>query len=234
MKTTPREVEGGKAMRPISVAFVDDHPVLLSGLASLFASTAGFEVVGKGTNTADAIHITMQKSPDILVIDLNMPGNAFDAIAQISANYGNTKVVAFTASSGIEHAVMALDAGASGYILKGSSVDELVQGLRAVHSGETYVTQGFATKVIVALRNASVRKLAAQAIRLSVREDQIVRLLLKGRTNKEIAAVLSISEKTVKHYMTILMQKLHARNRLEVVIQAQKMEADGKAIRNLQ
>ena len=99
MKTTPREVEGGKAMRPISVAFVDDHPVLLSGLASLFASTAGFEVVGKGTNTADAIHITMQKSPDILVIDLNMPGNASDAIAQISANYGNTKVVAFTASS---------------------------------------------------------------------------------------------------------------------------------------
>ena len=88
--------------------------------------------------------------------------------------------------------------------------------------------------MIVALRNASVRKLAAQAIRLSVREDQIVRLLLKGRTNKEIAAVLSISEKTVKHYMTILMQKLHARNRLEVVIQAQKMEADGKAIRNLQ
>lgn len=221
-------------MRPISVAFVDDHPVLLSGLASLFAGTSEFEVVGKGTSSADALQLTIQKAPDILVIDLNIPGNAFDAIAQITANYGSTRVVAFTASSGIEHAVMALDAGASGYILKGSSVEELVQGLKAVHGGETYVTQGFATKVIVALRNASVRKLAAQAIRLSVREDQIVRLLLKGRTNKEIAAVLSISEKTVKHYMTILMQKLHARNRLEVVIQAQKMEADGQAIRSLQ
>ena len=213
-------------MRPISVAFVDDHPVLLSGLTELFASTAGFEVVAKGANAADAIQITSQKSPDILVMDLNMPGNAFDAIAQISSKYGSTKVVAFTASANVEHAVMALDAGASGYILKGSSIEELVQGLTAVHGGETYLTQGFATKVILALRNASVRKMAAQAIRFSVREGQIIRLLLLGRTNKQIAAVLSISEKTVKHYMTILMQKLHARNRLEVVIQAQKMEAE--------
>ena len=213
-------------MRPISVAFVDDHPVLLSGLTKLFASMAGFEVVAKGANAADAIQITSQKSPDILVMDLNMPGNAFDAIAQISAKYGSTKVVAFTASMNVEHAVMALDAGASGYILKGSSIEELVQGLTAVHGGETYLTQGFATKVILALRNASVRKMATQAIRFSVREGQIIRLLLLGQTNKQIAAVLSISEKTVKHYMTILMQKLHARNRLEVVIQAQKMEAE--------
>lgn len=221
-------------MRPISVAFVDDHPILLSGLTSLFASTAGFELVGKGATSADAIHIAMQHSPDILVMDLHMPGNVFEAISQIAGRQGKTKVVAFTASSGSEHAVMALDAGASGYILKGSSFEELVHGLKAVHGGETYITQGFATKVIVALRDASLRKAAAQAIRLSVREEQIVRLLLKGRTNKEIAAVLSISEKTVKHYMTILMQKLHARNRLEVVIQAQRLEADDQAMRSLQ
>ena len=207
------------------MAFVDDHPVLLSGLVSLFGNTPGFEVVASGSSAVDAIQITSDKSPDILVIDLNLPGNAFDAIAQIAAGQGNTKVAVFTASMGIEHAVMALDAGASGYILKGSSIEGLIDGLRAVHGGETYITPAFATKVIVALRDASVRKKAAQAIRLSVREDQIVKLLLKGRTNKEIAAVLSISEKTVKHYMTILMQKLQARNRLEVVIQAQRLEA---------
>ena len=74
------------------------------------------------------------------------------------------------------------------------------------------------------MRNASLRKVAAQAIKLSIREEQIVRLLLRGRTNKEIAAGLGIGEKTVKHYMTILMQKLQARNRLEVVIAAQKLE----------
>ena len=167
-------------------------------------------------------------------MDLNMPGNAFEAIKQITARQGSTKVVAFTASVNIEHAVMALDAGASGYILKGSSVEELVQGLRAVHGGDAYITQEFATKLIVALRNTSVPNMAAQAMRFSVREGQIIRSLLLGRTNKQIAAVLSISEKTVKHYMTVLMQKLHARNRLELVLQAQKMEAAGPEMRMLQ
>ena len=219
---------------PISVAFVDDHPVLLSGLMGLFAATVGFDVVAKGATAADAIQIASEFLPDILVMDLNMPGNAFQAITQITSKQGSTKVVAFTASPGIEHAVMALEAGASGYILKGGTIEELVAGLRAVHEGETYLPQGFATKVIVALRNNSIRKMAAQAIRLSVREDQIVRLLLKGHTNKQIAKVLSISDKTVKHYMTILMQKLNARNRLEVVIQAQKMHADGREIPTLQ
>jgi DNA-binding NarL/FixJ family response regulator len=224
-----REGNSGELMKPISIAFVDDHPVLLSGLTKLFATTAGFEVVAKGTTALDAIQITFEKSPDILVIDLNMPGNAFDAIAQIAAKRGSTRVVAFTASVNVEHAVMALEAGASGYILKGSSIEELVQGLTAVHSGETFLTQGFATKVILALRSASVRKVAAQRIRFTVREGQIIQLLLLGRTNRQIAMVLSISEKTVKHYMTILMQKLHARNRLELVIQAQKKEADNQA-----
>ena len=90
-------------------------------------------------------------------------------------------------------------------------------------TGETFITPSFATKVIVALRDASLRKLAARAIKLSIREDQIVKLLLRGRTNKEIANQLNISEKTVKHYMTLLMQKLNVRNRLEVIIAAQKL-----------
>ena len=98
-----------------------------------------------------------------------------------------TKVVVFSTSAAIEHAVIALDAGASGYILKTSSAEDIVHGLRAVHSGEVFITHGFATKVMLALRNASIRKMAADAIRLNVREQQIIKLLLSGRTNKEIA-----------------------------------------------
>jgi DNA-binding NarL/FixJ family response regulator len=212
-------------MKPISVALIDDHPLLLAGVATLFEASDGFELVAKGACASDAIEV-MKQHPDVIILDLNMPGDAFDAIAVIAANSEGTKVVAFTASTGIDHAVRALEAGASGYILKGSSAEELLQGVRAVHAGETYIAQGFATKVIAALRNASLRKIAAQAIKLSIREEQIVRLLLRGRTNKEIAAGLGISEKTVKHYMTILMQKLQARNRLEVVIAAQKLEVE--------
>ena len=221
-------------MRPVSVAFVDDHPVFLAGLTSLFANIAGFEVVATGATAADAVQIAAETSPDILMMDISRPDDTFEAVRQITSNHGSTRVLVFAASPSVDHAVMALDAGARGYILKCGSVEDLIQGVRAVHSGETYLTPGFATKVINALRNASIRKMAVQALRLSAREDQIVGLLFRGRTNKEIATVLSISEKTVKHYMTILMQKLRVRNRLEVVIQAQKMQADGREMRKLQ
>lgn len=120
----------------------------------------------------------------------------------------------------------ALDAGANGYVLKGSNAQELIQAVESVCQGETYITQSFAIQVIAALRNASLRRMAAEVVQLSIREDQIVRLLLRGRTNKAIAISLNISEKTVKNYMTILMQKLHARNRLEVVIAAQALAAE--------
>ena len=123
----------------------------------------------------------------------------------------------------MDPAIRALDAGAAGYVLKGSSAQELIQAVEAVRHGETYITQRFASQVIAALRNTAVRRVAAEAVKFSIREDQIVRLLLRGKTNKEIAVALRISEKTVKNYMTILMQKLNARNRLEVVIAAQAM-----------
>lgn len=91
---------------------------------------------------------------------------------------------------------------------------------------EIYVTQAFASKVISALQNSALRKRALQSIRLNVREHQIIRLLLRGKTNREIAEKLSISEKTVKHYMSVLIQKLQVRNRTEVVLAAQKLQIE--------
>ncbi|NTS33945.1 response regulator transcription factor [Phyllobacterium sp. BT25] len=211
-------------MVPISVALVDDHPLMLAGVVNLFETNSEFSVVAKGASADDALQISRQLRPDVMVLDLYMPGNVFEVISEIGANPGGTKVVAFTAMTGSDYAVRALHAGAKGYVLKGSSADELVEGVRAAHSGETYITPAFAIKVIEALRIASLRKRAAGPIKLSIREEQIVSLLLRGRTNREIAIGLGIGEKTVKNYMTILMQKLHARNRLEVLIAAQKLE----------
>ncbi|VVT08464.1 response regulator transcription factor [Rhizobium sp. EC-SD404] len=210
-------------MSAISIAFVDDHPILLEGIVSVFSRSSELNIVAKGYTTEDALKIAETHSPDILVVDLSMPGDIFDAISKISGRQTNTKVIAFTAATGIDQAVRALDSGASGYVLKGSTADDLLNAVHAVRSGETFITQGFAGKVIAALRNASLRKAAVQAIKLSIREEQIVRLLMRGRTNREIAEQLHISEKTVKHYMTVLMQKLNVRNRLEVVIAAQKL-----------
>jgi len=209
-------------MRQISIAFVDDHPVLLGGLSHIFSEMPRFSVVGTGRCASDLDEISA-KHPDIILVDLNMPGDAFTAIRRSQEISPPPQIVVFTASAGIDHAVKALEAGATGYVLKGSTDDELVQAIDTVLAGETFITPSFASKVISALRNTTVRKSSGQTIKLSVREDQIVRLLLMGRTNKEIAQRLKISEKTVKHYMTLLMQKLHARNRVEVVLAAQEL-----------
>lgn len=209
-------------MRQISIAFVDDHPVLLGGLAHIFSEIPRFEVIATGRCAADLDRISEQH-PDIILVDLNMPGDAFSAIRRSHEISPPTRIVVFTASSGIDHAVRALEAGATGYVLKGSTDDELIKAIDTVLGGETFITPSFASKVISALRSTPARKPADPSVKLSVREDQIVRLLLMGRTNKEIAERLKISEKTVKHYMTLLMQKLHARNRVEVVLAAQEL-----------
>ncbi|MDY8108774.1 response regulator transcription factor [Fulvimarina sp. 2208YS6-2-32] len=208
-------------MSHASIAFIDDHPILRDGLVSLFSELREYCVVGSGACAADAITVAAEKRPDILVIDLQMPGNALDAIARIRTKSPSMKIVAFTASDRTDLAIAALEAGANGYVLKGSTVAELTAAIESAMRGETFVTPALASKMIAALRLPSSREAASR--HLSVREEQIVKLLLKGCTNKAIAARLDISEKTVKHYMTSLMHKLDARNRLEVVLAAQRL-----------
>lgn len=207
----------------ISVGVVDDHPLMIEGIITLLSRAHGLEVSSTGSTARDIIDISSRLQPDVMIVDLSMAGDVYAAIATSLKVSPNTKIVAFTAVTGVDPAIRALDAGANGYVLKGSSADELIRAVEAVRHGETYITQSFASQVIAALRNAAVRRVAAEAVRFSIREEQIVRLLLRGNTNKQIADALGISEKTVKNYMTILMQKLNARNRLEVVIAAQAL-----------
>lgn len=213
-------------MPRVELAIFDDHPIFLEGQAGIFADSDEFAVVEKGVSASDAINLTLKNRPDVILLDLDMPGNILQAIQKIREEAPDVRVLIFTASMAVEHAVQVLEAGAHGYVIKGSTAAELAEAIRAVMRGETFVTHTFAAKVIAALQNASLRKRTLQAIRLNMREEQIVRLLLRGRTNKEIGQQLQISEKTVKHYMSILMQKLHARNRLEVVLAAQKLQAE--------
>jgi DNA-binding NarL/FixJ family response regulator len=210
-------------MSVVSVGLVDDHPLMIEGILALLSRAKGLQVLSTGSTARDIIDISMRFRPDVIIVDLSMPGDVYAAIATSIKVAPNTKIVAFTAATGVDSAIRALEAGASGYVLKGGSAKELIQAVESVRHGETYITKSFASQVIAALRNASLRRAAAEAVRFSIREEQIVRLLLRGNTNREIAVSLKITEKTVKNYMTILMQKLSARNRLEVVIAAQKL-----------
>ena len=205
----------------IKIALVDDHPVLLAGIAAIFADDDDFEVVAKGTCADDAVSISATHRPDVVVLDLNMPGDAFAAMTDIGRMWPRTRIVAFTAACEIDTAVKTLRSGACGYLVKGSEPEELRDGNLSVMQGETFVTPNLRQARFSMLLQLRSRVLTQHG--LSCRETQIVRLLYKGKTNKEIATHLKISEKTVKHYMTILMQKLNVQNELEVVMASQRM-----------
>ncbi|ODA65936.1 Transcriptional regulatory protein DegU [Methyloligella halotolerans] len=207
-----------------TIAVVDDHPVFLEGLAALLSSRRDLELLARGACANDAVSLAEQYQPDVLVMDLNLPGNALEAIHQVRSSGSSTRVLVFTASTNVNHAVSALESGAWGYVVKGSTAAEFFEAVNCVLQNQTYITPSFAAQVISALRAASAPD-NVKSVKFSVREEQIIQLLYLGRTNKEIANKLDLSEKTVKHYMTLLMQKLHARNRVEVVLAVQKLGA---------
>ena len=202
----------------VRVAIADDHPVLLAGMVSLFTGSDRHEIVGQADSADASMELVKTLSPDVIIMDLSMPGDVFRTIAQIVATAPDTKIVVFTAYCSIESALKALDAGATGFALKGSPSSELLEAIDTVMADQMFVTRQYASQVMNGLRDRARRQALDEAVKLNVREKQIVGHLMQARTNREIAAALHISEKTVKHYMTGLMLKLKARNRVEVVI----------------
>lgn len=206
-----------------SVAIVDDHPLIAEGMACLIGRHPSLELVAVGGVADDIYSIANEHRPDVIVADLLMSGDVFEAIEHAIVASPNSRIVVFTASTATDHALRSLKVGASAYVLKGSSASELVEAIEAVLRDEIYITPRHAAHIINAMQNTAKAHAAKTPVPLSCREDQIVKLLLLGKRNKEIALSLALSEKTVKSYMTNLMQKLNARNRLEVVIAAQQL-----------
>lgn len=207
----------------IKIAFVDDHPMLLRGMSEIFERKKNFEIVAHGENADAAIDIASRLGPDVLVTDLSMPGDVFGAIRQISQQYSSIRVVVFTAFSGLDYLLKALDAGATGFVLKGGRIRDLTDSIDAVMRGEMYITKQYAGQVLGGLRSRETQD--KLTIKLSTREKQIIGHLMQARTNREIAEAMQLSEKTIKHYMSRLMTKLNARNRIEVVFAAQQFRS---------
>ncbi len=204
--------------KQIRIAFVDDHPAMLQGLIGLFSANPVYDIVATGASACDAWKITEAYKPDILFMDLSMPGNVYSVIEDIAQHLEGTKVVVCTAFSSVDSAMRALDAGASGFVLKTSGSAEFFTAANSVLRGDLFITGEYASQVLRGLRNRKQQEPVDSSNRLSVREKQIVDLLHDAHSNREIASTLSISEKTVKRYMTTLMQKLNARNRVEVAV----------------
>jgi DNA-binding NarL/FixJ family response regulator len=155
--------------------------------------------------------------PDIMVLDLSMPGDVFGAIEEMSNEMTDLRLVVFTAFASVDLGLRAFDAGAHGFVLKGGPVDDIYDAIAAVRRGELFVSPAYSQQIISGFHTRRQRE-ADTSVKLSTRERQLVDCLLEGKTNKEIARALDLSEKTVKHYMTNLMTKLQVKNRLEVVL----------------
>jgi DNA-binding NarL/FixJ family response regulator len=212
------------------IAFIDDHPTLLAGMAAIFSSEPDYEIVGTGISADEAVAIADSKSPQVMILDLSMPGDVFAAIAEVTARTPPIRVVIFTAFANVDLALRALDSGAHGFVLKGRPSSELLTAIETVKHGELFVSPDFSPRLMGGFRNRSRREKELRSARLSTREMQIVECLLQAKSNKEIARVLDLSEKTIKHYMTNLMNKLKVKSRLEVVLAAQALRGEPHAM----
>jgi DNA-binding NarL/FixJ family response regulator len=210
---------------PVRLSFVDDHPALLRGLMSLFGADPRYRLAGNGSSAADLTAIAKQGNSDIIIVDLGLPGDVFGALQDVATSAQPTKMLVYTAHENVDLAVRALDSGVHAFVLKGRPVEELHEAISVVSRGEIYVSPGFSYRVFAGLNKTR----GAHNTRLSGRERQLVKCLLEGKSNKEIAAALRLTEKTVKHYMTNLMGKLHVHSRLEVVVAAQRW-SDGVSL----
>lgn len=203
----------------VRVVVADDHPIFRAGVAQVLRAAGGFEVVGEAGDAPQALQMVQQLRPDVVLLDIVMPGCGLQAARDIIRTAPAAKVVFLTVSEAEENVNAALEAGARGYILKGASGTELARVLLAVCGGESYVTPSLAARLLTQLRQKPKLRERNVLSDLTTREEQILAQVALGLTNKEIARSLSLSEKTVKHYMTNVLNKLQVRNRVEAVIQ---------------
>ncbi|MGE3537180.1 MAG: response regulator [Candidatus Tectimicrobiota bacterium] len=209
----------------IRVVIVDDHPLFRDGVAATLDAQADIEIVGQGTTATEALHLAQELLPDVILLDINMPGGGLQAAREIATGCPVVKIVMLTVSETEDDILAALKAGARAYILKGVSARELVAILRSVNAGETYVPPTLAASLLLEMRRTTPAQAPTPASlleELTDRERDILEHLATGSSNKEIAQQLRLSEKTVKHYMTNILQKLQVRNRVEAALLAHK------------
>jgi DNA-binding NarL/FixJ family response regulator len=202
----------------VKVILADDHPLLREGVVRSLTPEHGFEVVGETDNGKTAIQLARDLAPNLVVLDLSMGGGGgLAAAADILALDQLTEVAVLTVSEDESDLLMALKLGVKGYILKGVTARELRQALLAVSRGETFISPTLAATMLVDFSRPKPR-FGKGVDELTPREDEILKLLGDGLTNREIADHLCLAEKTVKHYMTNVLQKLHVRNRVEAAL----------------
>jgi DNA-binding NarL/FixJ family response regulator len=207
--------DGGAAEAPIKLLIVDDHPVVRDGLSAMFARDPEFEVLGEAADGAEAVRLALALAPDVILMDLRMPGmDGLTAITELGKRGSAARVLVLTTYDTDSHVLPAIEAGATGYLLKDAPRAELLRAVRAAARGEAVLSPSVATRLMSRFRAPS------GAGPLSQRELEVLELVAAGTTNREAAARLFISEATVKTHLLNIYAKLGVSDRAAAVAEA--------------
>jgi DNA-binding NarL/FixJ family response regulator len=215
----------------IRVAVVDDHPLYRDGVVSALESEPDIEVVAQGETALEALHLARDKVPDILLLGVNEAWVGVNGIAKIAQQWPSTKIAVLAAMDDEDQVRSALKKGARGYLLKETSSSELISAIRLIGKGQSYVSSSLAARLITPRRadeGVATEAILGRFPELSHREEQVLDLLRQGLSNRLIGDKLGLTEKTIKGYVTVIMEKLQVTNRLEAAMMAAGRTARGQ------
>ncbi len=202
----------------IKVILADDHPIFRDGLIRSLEETGEFKVLGAGGSAQEAVELTELHRPDLVILDISMPGGGLLAVKEIKKLDSPPYISMLTVSEDDGDVIAALQAGALGYVLKGVSANDLRIALSSIAKGNPHISPVLAGRVLTIMSQNKNKPQKDPINDLTKREEDILRGVAKGLSNKEVGESLSLQEKTVKHYMTLIMEKLHVRNRVEAAL----------------
>ena len=217
-------------MDKLRLVIIDDHPIFREGVAAVLSAEPDIEIVGQGIAAEDAICLVRELRPDVIILDINIPGGGLNAAQTICDEFPEVRIVVLTGLPEEDLVLDALKAGAQAYVLKGVAARELVSILHMVQAGERYVTPTLAASLLTEMSSIALSPNTLGASddalgELTEREREILALIADGESNKEIGMQLHLTEKTVKHYVTKILQKLQVHNRVQAALIAQQKKA---------
>jgi DNA-binding NarL/FixJ family response regulator len=200
---------------PIRIIVVDDHPLFRAGVTQSLALDPAIAVVAEGCSGNQALELVERHEPDVILLDISMPGNGIEAAAAITATQRPPRILMLTGSDDGHDVMRAIEAGAAGYVLKGTGANDLIAAVKSVAAGESFVSPSLSLGLLTRL---SGKVEMTPLARLTPQELRILELLARGHSNREIGGKLEVQEKTVKFHVTNVLRKLGARNRVEAAL----------------
>ena len=200
------------------IVIIDNHPLFREGLALLFSRQPDITIVGDGSTAEDAVRLVGTLTPDIAILDLNIPGGGLNALHRISATSPSTKAIILTATEDETAMLAAMNAGARGFTLKTIAPAQFINVINEVHAGMTYVPSELAMRVVINVANSTVKSSFNRLNTLTEHEQQILKLVSSGSSNRQIATALNRTEACIKNQMTAIMKKLQVNNRVQAAM----------------